>query len=323
MVKSKYLWETIAADVKAWSTACIPCQKSKVIRHTESGIGKFSQPDRRFGHIHVDIVGPLPISQNCRYIFSIIDRSTRWPEAVPMSDASTDSCVSALVETWISRFGLPDVITSDRGSVFTSTLWTQLAQRLGISTTTTTAYNPEANGMIERFHRSLKAALMTRCTSDKWKQELPWVMLGLRTTPKEDDDHAPAAKVYGDALTVPADFFRQSTDLSPAQLHESLQRFVPCRQTYKHTRNAFMPKDLQTTTHVFVRVDAAKSPLTPPYTGPYKVLQRKEKSFKLQIRNSMDWVSIDRLKPAYLMNEDQPDVTFSRAGRPLRGRQLP
>ena len=84
-----------------------------------------------------------------------------------------------------------------------------------------------------------------------------------------------------------------------------------------------MPADLQKTTHVFIRVDAAKSPLTPPYTGPYKVLQRKDKSFKLQIRNSIDWISIDRLKPAYLMQEGQPNVTFSRAGRPLRGRHLP
>ena len=71
-----------------------------------------------------------------------------------------------------------------------------------------------------------------------------------------------------------------------------------------------------------MRVDASKPPLTPPYVGPYKVLQRKEKSFQLQIRNAKDWVSIDRLKPAYLLPDDQPDIQFSRAGRPLRGRHL-
>ena len=157
LLKQKYIWDSISADVKTWSTACIPCQKSKVTRHTETGFGKFAQPNRRFGHIHVDIVGPLPLSEGCRYIFTVIDRSTRWPEAIPMKDASTDSCVSSLIEAWISRFGLPDTITSDRGSVFTSALWMQLAQRLGISTTTTTAYNPKANGIVERFHRTLKA----------------------------------------------------------------------------------------------------------------------------------------------------------------------
>ena len=71
-----------------------------------------------------------------------------------------------------------------------------------------------------------------------------------------------------------------------------------------------------------MRVDAAKPPLTPPYVGPFKVLQRKEKTFQLQIRNTLDWVSIDRLKPAYLLSDDVPDLKFSRAGRPLRGRDL-
>ena len=68
-----------------------------------------------------------------------------------------------------------------------------------------------------------------------------------------------------------------------------------------------------------MRVDAAKPPLTSPYVGPFKVLQRKEKTFQLQIRNTLDWVSIDRLKPAYLLPDDVPDLKFSCAGRPLRG----
>ncbi|WP_435316540.1 DDE-type integrase/transposase/recombinase, partial [Klebsiella pneumoniae] len=205
--------------------------------------GQFNQPSRRFGHIHVDVVGPLPTSQGCRYIFTIIDRSTRWPEAVPMTDATTDSCASALIEAWISRFGLPDQITSDRGAVFTSSLWQQLTRRLGISTTTTSAYNPEANGMVERFHRSLKAALMSRCSSERWKPELPWVMLGLRTAPKDNDDHSPAERVYGDPLTVPADFFRPATDLPPNELHESVQRFIPCQQTYTRAKKIHLPAD--------------------------------------------------------------------------------
>ena len=321
MIKEKYLWDSISSDVRIWSTTCIPCQTSKITRHTESGIGKFHQPDRRFGHIHVDIVGPLPTSQGARYIFSIIDRSTRWPEAIPIPDASTDTCVAALIDVWIARFGIPDQITSDRGSVFTSELWNRVSQRLGISANTTTAYNPEANGIVERFHRSLKASLMSRCSSDNWKSELPWVMLGLRTTPK-DDGNSPAMRVYGDNLTVPGDFFRQAHEQPPAMLHDSVQRFIPCRQTYNPSRKVFIPEELKKSPYVFVRVDASKPPLTPPYTGPYKVLQRKEKVFEIQIRNKKDWVSIDRLKPAYLLDNDIPNVQFSRAGRPLRGTPL-
>ena len=163
---------------------------------------------------------------------------------------------------------------------------------------------------------------MSRCTSENWKTELPWVLLGLRTTPKDVDNHAPAKKVYGDNLTVPADFFRQSSDLPLPELRDAVAHFIPCQQTYNSSRTTYVLQDLNSSSHVFIRTDAAKPPLTPPYTGPYKVLQRREKCFQLQIRNTTDWVSIDRLKPAYLLDNDQPQVTFSRAGRPLCGRRL-
>ena len=323
LMKEKFIWDSISRDAKNWTRACLSCQRSKIHRHTETGVGSFPQPNRRFGHIHVDIVGPLPPSQTFKYLFTIVDRSTRWPEAIPMINASTESCVSALISHWIARFGLPDLITSDRGAVFTSNLWTSIAKTLGLQTQTTTSYNPEANGMVERLHRTLKAALMARCNSSRWSFELPWVLLGLRTSPKEGDDIAAAEKVYGDNLTVPADFFPTGSEPNIRDLRSTVEKFIPCKQTYRDTRKTYTHPDLHTSSHVFIRVDAAKQPLTPPYTGPYKVLQRKPKAFQLQIRNSTDWVSIDRLKPAYLLNDDQPQIQFSRAGRPLVRSRLP
>ena len=210
LLKQKFIWHGITKDAKSWTRSCLACQRSKIFRHTESGVGTFQQPKRRFSHIHVDIVGPLPPSEGHRYLFTIIDRSTRWPEAVPMKDATAHSCVTALLSQWISRFGLPDDITSDRGPSFTSQIWTSLARLLGTTVHHTTAYNPESNGMIERFHRTLKAALMSRCSSSDWVSQLPWVLLGLRTTPKEGMDVSSAEMVYGDPLHVPADFFLSS-----------------------------------------------------------------------------------------------------------------
>ncbi|XP_069990665.1 uncharacterized protein [Penaeus vannamei] len=116
-------------------------------RSPRLAIRNLPQPKRRFGQIHVDVVGPLPQSEGKRYIFTIIDRSTRWPEATPMEDATTRSCAQALLDSWIARFGLPEHITSDRGASFTSELWEALAQLHF-----TTAYHPQANGLIERWH---------------------------------------------------------------------------------------------------------------------------------------------------------------------------
>ena len=319
LLKQRFVWYGIAKDAKAWSRSCMACQTSKIHRHTESGVGSFKQPPRRFSHIHVDIVGPLPSSEDHRYLFTIVDRSTRWPEAIPMKNSTTESCVNALLAQWIARFGLPDDITSDRGTPFRSQLWTSLARLLGTTLHHTTAYNPEGNGMVERLHRTLKAALISRCTSPDWFSQLPWVLLGLRTTPKEGTGVSSAEMVYGDPLHVPADFFPAphiNDDLD--RLRQVVKKFVPCQPTYKDSTKMHIPKDLSSSSHVFLRVDARRAPLSPPYTGPFKVLQRREKTFLLDIRGSSDWISIDRLKPAYLLDDDTPTVRLTRAGRPTQ-----
>ena len=186
LMTSKFVWHGISKDVREWVRSCDRCQRSKVIRHVESGINQFPSPKRRFSHIHVDVVGPLPTSNDCRYLFTVIDRSTRWPEAVPMQEATSKSCAEAFLNNWISRFGVPEFITSDRGTTFTSDLWKNLARLMGCRLNFTTAFNPESNGMVERFHRSLKQALIARCSNADWYYQLPWTLLGLRTTPKVD-----------------------------------------------------------------------------------------------------------------------------------------
>ncbi|XP_066960717.1 uncharacterized protein [Macrobrachium rosenbergii] len=141
-----------------------------------------------------------------RYLQTIIDCSIHWPQATPMEEASTASCAEALLSSWISHVGVPDSITTDRGSAFLSELWVSLACLMGTTLHSMMAYNPTANGMVERTHCSLKAALMPCCTDKNWRAQLPWVLLGLRTAPKADGDISPAEKVYRETLAVPGEF---------------------------------------------------------------------------------------------------------------------
>ena len=136
--------------------------------------------------LHVDLVGPLPESEGRSYIFTMVDRWSRWPEAIPVSDISAASCANALIRGWIARFGVPSNLTSDRGAQFTSALWAELGKTLSIKNINTTAYHPQANGLVERFHRTLKAALMATGEATSWMGRLPHVLLGIRTARKED-----------------------------------------------------------------------------------------------------------------------------------------
>ncbi|XP_076047369.1 uncharacterized protein LOC143028901 [Oratosquilla oratoria] len=109
-------------SMKQWARACIACHTSKTHRYTETCIETFHQPQHCFAHIHVNIVGPLPIIEGHQYLFTAIDRLRHWPEGISIANASAYTCAAALVSSWIAKFGLPDHITLNRCTVFTSQL---------------------------------------------------------------------------------------------------------------------------------------------------------------------------------------------------------
>jgi transposase InsO family protein len=197
LIASRYVWKGLSAEVSAWARTCVHCQRAKVHRHVQVPTQHIPVPARRFSHIHVDLVGPLSASRGFTHLFTIIDRTSRWPEAIPLNSTTTLDCANALFAGWVARFGVPVVITSDRGAQFTSALWAALCNMLNITHAQKTAYHPQSNSLMERFHRRLK---------DNWTDHLPWVLLGLRSAAREDDNTTPAQAVFGSQLILPGQF---------------------------------------------------------------------------------------------------------------------
>ena len=139
-----------------------------------------------------------------KYFFTIIDCFTRWPEAIPLPDSTTETYARAFIHHWISRFRVPDDITSDRGPQFTSHLWSELNCLLGISASNMMAYHPQANELVERFHQQLKGSLKARLQGPRWMDELPLVLLGIRTAWQEGSDCSASELIYGTSLRIPA-----------------------------------------------------------------------------------------------------------------------
>ncbi|XP_011054160.1 PREDICTED: uncharacterized protein LOC105145940 [Acromyrmex echinatior] len=166
----------------------------------------------------------------------MIDRFTRWPEAIPLQDCTANTVAKMFFTHWVARFGAPRLITTDQGSQFEAQLFDTLTKLIGSKRCRTTAYHPESNGIIERWHRSLKTALMCH-------GETQW------------------------------------TDTLPIKLYNC--------------------------SHVFCRVEGNRRPLDQPYTGPHKVLERiSDQVFAIEIDGKPINVTVDRLKPAYVLIQD-------------------
>ncbi|BHF83082.1 hypothetical protein SprV_0802622400 [Sparganum proliferum] len=275
LASDRFVWPGMHKDLKAWTRTCLGCQRNKVQRHNKAPIGTFPTPDERFSHIHLDIVGPLPLSNGCSYLLTCVDRFTRWPEAIPLPDVAAPTVVKAFLSRWVAIFGAPSIITTDRGAQFESNLFQSLLSFLGCTRIRTTAYHPAANGMVERFHRQLKASLRAAADPENWTDHLPLVLLGIRSALKPDLDCSAAELVFGSTVRLPGEMISPTPRVAvedPTNLLHRLRQFlrtlspVPPRPSVSES---YLEKDLATCSHVYLRGDRVRRPLEPPYDGPF------------------------------------------------------
>ena len=319
-VAARFVWPSMRQDVSKWARECLACQQAKVTRHVTPPIGDFEVPNRRFQHLNMDLV-TMPVSNGYRYLLTAVDRFSRWPIAVQIANMTAESVLDAFAHGWIQHYGIPNTITTDRGTQFSSVLFKQLTKVWGIETSMTTSYHPEANGLVERFHRRLKESLIALGaeTPDQWYWRLPCSLLAIRTTLKPDVGASPADMVYGEGLAVPgeslpsnpatdAELVRQRAS-ALADVRLEVARLQPI-QTSAHRRPTIhLPQDLQSCTHIFVRRGGFNPSLSSPYVGPFRVVSRNEQNFKIAVPGrANETVAIARVKPCYSAADDAQDA---------------
>lgn len=311
LITKKFYWTSMNKDINEWTRSCLECQRCKVNKHTKSEFGKFPPTTSRFAVVHMDIVGPLPPSEDYVYLLTCLDRFSRWPEAIPLKDIKTETVFNAFYNNWICRYGLPNAITTDRGSQFTSHMFKEITSKLGIKHNFTTSFHPQSNGLVERFHRVLKTGL-TCAENIQWTKTLNTVLLGIRSVTKEDIGACPAEILYGEPIQLPGDFFKLDSNVDPtSQLYNiktAIRNMLSTEPKHHNKPVIFINKNLESCSHVWIRQDGNKRPLQPKYKGPYLILDRRKKVFTLLIDGKHQNISIDRLKPAFILNHE-PDST--------------
>ena len=168
--------------------------------------------DTPFKRVAVDLVGPIkPHSdKKSRYILTMIDYTTRYPKAVALPSIETDGVAETLVEMF-SRVGIPDEMLTDCGSQFAAGVMKEVSRLLSLQKLTTTSYHPKCNGLVERFHATLKQILRRMCAErpKDWDKYLPALLFAVREVPQESLGFSPFELLYGHNVRGPMAIFRE------------------------------------------------------------------------------------------------------------------
>ncbi|GFU60016.1 transposon Ty3-G Gag-Pol polyprotein [Trichonephila clavipes] len=307
LICSRYVWPCMKTNKNMGSRL----RQMSTIQSTEAQITSryfFSTPDARFSHIHIDIVGPLPPSDGFQYLLTMIDKFSRWPEAVPIPDTTAKTISRAIFHHWIARFDVLRLSQQIKAPRCDHRYLLNLHGFLEQMRLKQPHTIPISNGLVERFHRHLKASIKAH-ESSRWTDVLPIVLLGIRSAVKEDLKASCAELVYGTTLRLPSDMLNVSI-IPPCDeefitsLRNIMRHLNPvATSTHGHSAH-FVHPALSSCTHVFLRIDKVSPPLTQPYTGPHEVIARTDKTLQIIINSKPSWVSIDRVKPAFFVSQD-------------------
>ena len=154
-LKQAFYWPGMKNDTRRYIEECDKCTARKMSKQGKAPMKRYLVGEP-FERVQIDIFGPLPKSDSGnRYILTMCDCFTKWTEAVAIPDQEGSTVTKAFVDTFISRFGAPLQLHSDRGRNFESEIFREMCKLFGIDKTRTTSMRPQSNGNIERYHMNL------------------------------------------------------------------------------------------------------------------------------------------------------------------------
>lgn len=301
-LRASYYWESMDKDVHEYVRTCETCQKTKAKLHRPYGeLQSLPRPERPFAEISMDYISGLP---PCLYkgevfnaILVIVDRYTKLATYIPASKEDTSETLAEhCIHHVFKRFGLPQGIVSDRGSVFTSEFWETVCRILGIKRRLSTAFHPQTDGQTERQNRTLRQYLVSYCHSNqtKWAYSLDSAEFAYNSAQNASLQRTPfeALMGYNPSMAFedaglrkeePAgDSAKQATDRlarlrsDREEMGNRWEKAVAAQKRYydkAHLPMKFKANDLVLLSTKNLKLDGPSKKLSRAFTGPFRVAE--------------------------------------------------
>ena len=322
-VHNKYYWPGLLKDCKEWVRSCHKCNIHKPSTGSKKAPMQRLEEVGPFVRVGVDIVGPFPVTdRGNKYILVAIDHFTRWVEGYALPNMETVTLARTLVDEFICRHGAPDMLLSDRGKNFISSLMKEICRLINTKKLNTSSYHPATNGKCERVNGVIvkRISMFVSKNQKDWDVHLPGALFAIRTTPSASTNETPFFLVYGRKPRLPGDvalFPSKTLAVNFEQHKEDLVKTLKvahdmaagyslkqAEKMEKYYNKGTAPAKFEVGDKVLVsklKRDKGLSPkLGPKFTGPYLLKEKlSDVLFKLTELNGKNLgspIHVNRLK---------------------------
>ena len=328
-----FFWPGLRQDVIRFCRSCDVCQRT-VKRGSVRKVPLGSMPliDTPFKRVAVDIVGPIapPSEAGHRYILTLVDYATRYPEAVPLKKITTEAVAEALLDIY-SRVGIPEEVLTDQGTQFMSECMQEVSRLLSIKGLTSTPYHPICNGLVERWNGTLKSMIKRLCQDQpkQWHRLINPVLFAYREVPQESTRFSPFQLLYGRSVRGPGTILKElwtkevnipevkssyeyvtelrerledSLKLAQEELEKSQKRYK------RHYDRKAKPRRLEVGDRVLILLPTDSNKLLMQWRGPYTVESRVgANDYRVKMGSKTKTYHINMLKK-YISREPEENV---------------
>ena len=200
LVQRNYWWPRMATYVSNYVEGCEKCQRYRKDHHPTVPIQPQEVPEGPWQTIGVDLITGLPMSHGKNAIMTVVDHFTKQVHLYPVTNSITaDGVADIYFHKVFPLHGFPKKIISDRGPQFAARSMRQILKRIGIDSSLTTAYHPQANGQTEHKNQEVEQylRLYTSRVQDDWSTLLPIAEFVMNARRSSASDHTPFELIYG------------------------------------------------------------------------------------------------------------------------------